>query len=122
MFEKASRVKLRYGYRGTCTVEDLWDVPLKDLDSIFKVLNVAFKTQKEESLLDKKTKENETLALSIGIVKHVVEVRLREREERESRMARAEKKQKLLAIIAEKQDDDLKGLSVEDLTKLVEDL
>jgi len=122
MFEKASRLKLRFSHKGLCTVEDLWDLPLTQLDTIFKGLNARAKAQKEESLLNEKTQEDEILDLQIAIVRHVVTVRLAERKTREDEVERAAKKQKLLGIIAEKQDASLKDMSVEDLTKLVNEL
>jgi hypothetical protein len=122
MFEKAVQLKLRFNHKGLCTVEDLWDIPLESLDRIFKELNTKLKTQKEESLLETRSKEDEILDLKISIVKHIVEVRLSEQKAHKDLAAKLAKKQKLLGIIAEKQDDALRDLSVDDLTKLVDDL
>ena len=122
MFEKASRQKIRFLHRGQCSVEDLWDLPLTALDSIFKGLNAQSKAQKEESLLATKSQADEVLALQIAIVKRVVEVRLAEQAERQSAADKAAPKQKLLGIIAEKQDAELKNMSLEELTKLVNEL
>ncbi len=122
MFEKASRQKIRFFYRGQCSVEDLWDLPLTALDTIFKGLNAQQKAQKEESLLAIKSQADEVLALQIAIVKHVVEVRLAEQAERKSAADKAAQKQKLLGIIAEKQDAELKNMSLEELTNLVNEL
>jgi hypothetical protein len=122
MFEKATRMKLRFTHKGLCTVEDLWDIPLEALDRIFKDLNIKIKAQKEESLLETRSKEDEILDLKIAIVKHIVEVRLSEQKARKDIAAKSEKKQKLLGIIAEKQDNALRDLSVDELTKLVDEL
>jgi hypothetical protein len=122
MFEQASRLKVRYNYKGLCTVEDLWDAPLTSLDIIFKGLNAQMKAQKEESLLETRSKEDELLALKIGIVKHIVEVRVAEQKAHADKVATAEKKQKLLGLIAEKQDESLRSMTVEELTNLVNSL
>lgn len=122
MFEKAVRLKLRFTHKGLCTVEDLWDLPLDALDRIFKDLNAKLKTQKEESLLETRSKEDEILDLKISIVKHIVEVRLAEQKARKDLAAKSAKKEKLLGIIAEKQDNALRDLSVDELTKLVDEL
>jgi len=122
MFEKASRLKLRFNYRGICAVEDLWDLPLTALDAIFKTLNAAMKAQKEESLLETKSQADEILDLQIGIVKHIVEVRLAEQKAKQDEAANAARKQKILGIIADKQDAALQSLPIEELTKLVNGL
>ena len=122
MFERASRLKLRFNYKGLLTVEDLWDLPLAALDKIFKKLNFTAKEQKEESLLDTKSSEDETVDLMIGVVRHIVGVRLLEQKAKEDRVAKAAKKQKLLGIIADKQDAALMDMPIEDLAKLVDEL
>lgn len=119
MFEKASRLKLRFNYRGMASVEDLWDLPLTALDAIFKTLNAAMKAQKEESLLEIKSQADEILDLQIGIVKHIVEVRLAEQKAKQDEAANATRKQKILGIIADKQDAALQNLPIEELKKLV---
>lgn len=122
MFEQASRLKVRFDYKGTSTVEDLWDMSLSALDAIFKKLNAQLKAQKEESLLEIRSQEDDLLALKINIVKHIVETRLAEQKARTNALASAEKKQKLLGLIAEKQDESLKAMTVEELTALVDSL
>lgn len=122
MFEKAVRMKLRFNYKGLCSVEDLWDLPVTALDSIYKELNKKAKTEKEESLLDKRTKADDLLDLQIGIVKHIVKTKLKEQEDRENAAMKREKKQKLLNIMAEKQDKALYDMPLEDLEKMVNDL
>jgi hypothetical protein len=122
MFEKAVRLKLRFTHKGLCTVEDLWDIPLESLDRIFKDLNTNLKAQKEESLLETRSKEDEILDLKIAIVKHIVEVRLSEQKARTDLAAKSAKKEKLLGIIAEKQDSALRDMSIDELTKLVDEL
>lgn len=119
MFEKAARLKLRFPFRGQCSVEDLWDLSLKDLDFIYKSLRRQQKEQEGESLLDAKSQANEVLDLQIDIVKHIVTVKLAEKEARENEAARAERKQKILAIIESKQEDELREKSVEELEALI---
>jgi hypothetical protein len=122
MFEKAVRLKLRFNYKGICSVEDLWDLPVSALDSIFKKLNKEYKEQKEESLLKTKTREDEILDLKLEIVKHVVKTKLAEQEARANAMESAAKRQKILGIISEKKDKELYDKPVEELEKLVNSL
>ena len=78
MFEFAARNKLRFPFRGMVSTEDLFDLSVENLDSIFKTLNSQVKQANEESLLVTKTPEDETLTTMIEIVKYTVRVKLEE--------------------------------------------
>lgn len=122
IFEVATRERFRFPFRGLTSVEDLWTLPVKDLDSIFKVLNSQLKQVKEESLLETKTQQDEELDMKIEIVKHIVKVKLAESKAKEDTKAKKEHKQKLLEVLASKQDEDLKGKSAEELQKMIDEL
>lgn len=121
IFEKASRMKIRFNYRGVITTEDLWDLDVKALDYIYKQLMITKKESETESLLEEK-KTNPILEVQIEIVKHIFEVKVEERKAAELRAENAAKKQKILAIIARKQDAELESKSAEELEKLIADL
>lgn len=121
MFIKASRKKMRFPYKGQATVEDLWDLPVTELDKIYKLLNAEAKRAKEESLLESKSEEDEKLAVRIGIIKYIVEVKLEEKKAAELAKERKEQKQKIMQILASKQDEALKEKSVEELEKMLEE-
>lgn len=122
IFERAAEQKLRFPCRGSISTEDLYDLRVEELDRLFKVLNAKAKIETEESLLKPKEKTTTELDLQIAIVRHVVGVKLAEADERKSRAAKKAQKEKFLSIIAEKQDMDLRGKSVEELTKMLEAL
>lgn len=122
MFEFATRTKMRFPFKGMISVEDLWDLSVKELDSIFKTLNAQVKKSQEESLLATKTKEDEVLAAQIEIVKHIVNIKLTEAEAAKQSRELKEKKQKIMEIIAAKQDESLHNMSVEDLQKMLDQL
>lgn len=122
MFEYATRNKVRFPFKGLISVEDLWDLTLTNLDSIYKTLNKQVKQSEEESLLDTKTTVDKELDVQIAIVKHIVAVKLAEQEEREKASAKKAQKQKIMAIIASKQDEALQNSSVEDLQKMLDEL
>lgn len=129
MFEKAVRLKLRFETpTGSLSVEDLWDLPLTsttkkaNLDDLAIHLNRTLKDTTTESFVKKSTHKNEELQLKFDVVRHIITVRLAENETEALKRTNAERKQKLLAILAEKQDADLKGKSTEELQKLINEL
>lgn len=122
IFEYAVKNKLRFPFKGMITVEDLYDLSLENLDSIFKSLNSQLKKVKEESLLDTKTKEDKELDVKIEIIKYIVNVKLDEQVLKMKAKEQKEKKQKILEILSSKQDEDLQNKSVEELKNMLRDL
>ena len=122
IFEIATRTKMRFPYKGQISVEDLWDLSVKDLDNIFKTLNAYAKKSQEESLLAAKTKEDETVSVQIEIVKYIVNTKLAEADAAKQSRELKEKKQKIMEIMSAKQDEALHNMSVEDLQKMLDSL
>lgn len=122
IFEYATRNKVRFSFRGLISVEDLWDLSLTNLDSIYKELNKQSKQSEEESLLNIKTQEDELLNVQIEIIKHIVSVKLAEKDAREKASAKKAQKQKIMSIIAAKQDEALQNSSIDELQKMLDEL
>lgn len=129
MFEKAARLKLRFDSPvGQLSVEELWDLPLVsirknqvDLDSIAVGLDAEIKSTNTTSFVKKTTRTASAalLKLKFDIVLRVIEVKQIEADAEETKRTNAEKKQKLLTLIEQKQDESLKGKSVDELQALV---
>lgn len=122
LFETATRNKMRFPFRGMISVEDLWNLSLTNLDSVFKTLNAEAKKSEEESLLETKSKENEELSNKIEIVKYIVNIKLEEKKTKENARKNAEMKKRLLEIKAKRQDAALENMSDEDLDKMLAEL
>jgi len=122
MFEFAARNKLRFPFRGIVATEDLFDLSLTSLDSIFKTLNCESKKVKEESLLTVQSKEDETLTVMIEIVKYIVSTKLAEENARLQAKEKREKKQKIMEIMASKQDVELAAKSIDELKMMLDEL
>lgn len=122
IFEYAVRNKVRFPFKGMISVEDLWDLSLTNLDSIYKTLNKQVKQSEEESLLSTKTSVDTELEVQIAIVKHIVSVKLAEQEEREKALTKKAQKQKIMSIIATKENEALQNSSIDDLKKMLDEL
>jgi hypothetical protein len=121
IFERASRDKTRFPYRGMCNVEDLWDLTARELDGIFKTVNAELKADQEESLLDQNETSSE-LDLQVAIIRHIVDVKLTESAAAEQEVVRRQKKDRILSILANKQDESLVAMSEEELARMLEEL
>lgn len=122
IFEFATRNKVRFPFKGIISVEDLWDLSLTNLDSIYKTLNKQIKQSEEESLLSTKASVDTELEVQIAIVKHIVSVKLEEKANAEKASAKKAQKQKIMSIIATKEDEKLQNSSIDDLRKMLEEL
>lgn len=122
LFEVATKEKFRFPYKGMVSVEDLWDLPLKGLDQVFKTLNAELKeVSGEESLLDVSEVDDE-LKIKIEIVRHIVKTKQEENAKRAAASEIKARKQKLLTILSEKEEASLYEKSKEELMKMIEEL
>jgi hypothetical protein len=119
LFEMATRKKFRFPFKGQISVEDLWDLSVQNLDTVFKALNAEAKQVKEESLLATKSTEDTILDAKIEIVKHIVKVKLEEANQRQEAAEKREQKRRLQELIATKQDEALQGKSIEELQAMM---
>ena len=122
MFEVAVRNKFRFPYKGLISVEDLWDLSVQQLDGIFKTLKSQEKAAQEESLLSTRTPEDDILATKIDIVRHIVGVKLEEADQVKRAKEAHDQRQKILGILADKQDEDLRNKTPEELKAMLEQL
>ena len=128
LFEEASRLKLRFETeRGRISTEDLWDLPLSNnhglsLDNLAKALNRKLKEESEESFVVPKSKESSILSLQFELVKHVIKVKIEERDAKKEALKKEAKKKRIREILADKEDETLKNLSEDELRKMLDEL
>lgn len=129
MFELASRLKVRFPTSlGQLTVEDLWDLPLTsktgkvNLDDIARQLHKDLKNTEEESFVLTPARKDKVIELKFEIVKHVIKTIMEEREEAKKKVEKKEQRQRLMALIEEKQDESLKSESIDVLKAKLKEL
>jgi tRNA uridine 5-carbamoylmethylation protein Kti12 len=129
MFEEITRMKARFDSpQGQLTVEDLWDIPLTahknkaNLDDIARELSRQVRESETESFVIKPPLKNAAAVVKLETVKHIIKVRLDEQEAAALIRANHEKKQRIMEIIAHKEDESLANQSIDDLRKMVESL
>lgn len=122
MFEVATRKKFRFPFKGSISVEDLWDLSLQQLDGIYKTLNSQQKQAQEASLLTVRTAEDEDLSLKIEIIKHIVSVKQDEINAAVRAKEVKDQREKIMAILADKQDQDLRSKTPEELQEMLNQL
>ena len=119
LFKVAVKKKYRFNYRGLISVEDLWDLSVEDLDKIFKSLKSQQRNASEESLLQAVSKEDKELNNKIEIIKTIVADKLAASDRAKKAAAQRMQNQRILEIMADKQDAALKEKSVEELQAML---
>ena len=121
LFATATRNKVRFStVKGLLSTEDLWTLTLEQLDVIAKELNKELK-ETEVSFISS-TKTNEILQLKFDIVKFIIYVKLAEKEEKKLKAEKLAKKNQLLELINNKENEKLQSLSLDELKKQLEQL
>ena len=119
LFKVAVKKKYRFNYRGLISVEDLWDLSVEDLDKIFKSLKSQQRNASEESLLQAVSKEDKELNNKIEIIKIIVADKLAASDRAKKAAAQRMQNQRILEIMADKQDAALKEKSIEELQAML---
>ena len=126
MFEAATRLKLRFdSTKGQLQIEDLWDLPLTstkgqaNLDDIARGLHRQLKNSDDVSFVNVDQKSDAVVQIKFDIVKHIIDVRLAENAAAATARANKEQKQKLMAIRAQRSDDALQTVSIEELDAMI---
>ena len=124
IYEAALRNKARFtSTRGMVSMEDLWDLSLEELDDIAKKYYTAAKDDTAAiSFIGKKTTAVKVAQMHFDIVKSVIDVKLAEKEAAVSAAEKKAQKQRILELIAEKQDGALAKKSIADLQAMLANL
>lgn len=128
MFEYATRNKLRFpSPKGPLTVEQLWDVPLRskddfNLNTVAKAADKALKEFSENFVDPDHGPGYQRAEATFEIVKYVIETYQAEEQAEKKRAENKLERERLLRILAEKQEGRLSELSERELKKRIEDL
>lgn len=126
MFEKASRLKLRFKTPvGELSVEDLWELPLvnragkANLDDLARDLHQQIEQAPTVSFVKKSEPVSAIPQLKFDIVLHIIKMKMTEDEAAAKAKDTRERKQQIMAIIAQKQTEQLANSSIEELQALI---
>lgn len=121
LFKIAVKKKYRFNYKGLISVEDLWELSVEELDKIYKNLKSQQRNNSEESLLQVVSKEDKELSNKIEIIKVIVADKLAAKERAAKAAEKRAQNQRILEIMADKQDAALKEKSIEELQEMLKE-
>lgn len=118
-------VAVREGYRfpsvrGELTVENLWQLPLTGNDGCnLDVIAVALDDQVEglgkKSFIKAVSKDDQVLKNKLELVKYIIDTKLAEKQAEAEANTKAIKAKQLRLLLAEKQAEATKELSIEEI-------
>jgi hypothetical protein len=127
IFEKATRKNILFDTsKGVLNVIDLWRLPLTapsgkvSLDAIACQLHEQLQSSPTISFVRKVEEGDADLKLAFAVVKHIIDVKLVEQETASQNRLRNEKKQQIMALISQKENEALAEKSLDDLRALME--
>jgi hypothetical protein len=124
-FKQATRERLRFDTsKGLLSTEQLWDLNLTSLATVVRSLKKQLKKDNDDELsfLDEGSAPvDKTNELKFNVVKEVYIAKKEEMEAIRNEATKRENNQKILQLIAEKQEGDLRGKSIEELTAMLQD-
>ena len=129
LFLQATREKFRFeSSKGDLSVEQLWDLPLTsrtgfDLDTVAKAVNANLKSSNEESFVNVSNNPAVSrLQAQLEVVKAIIEVKLARAEAAKKRVEKAAERQRLMEVLHSKKDQELQGLSLEEIERRLSQL
>lgn len=120
IFKQASQLALRIETnKGSLSVEQLWTLKLSELDQLAVSLEEVLEKSAGKSFLKPKSQANQIAKLKFEIVLDILNTK---KEAQETAAKSAEVKahnEKILSLIAQKEEGKLQEMSVEELTALL---
>ncbi len=122
LFEQAVKLKVRFEYKGSLTAEDLWDLGLEELDTIYRKLSANGRKDENSLLSSRKTKEDKMTELKMAVVKYVFEVKQEELNALKLKAEKRKKKEKLMDVLERKQNAELENKTPEEIRAMLDEL
>lgn len=122
MYKQASKLGLRFQTnKGMLSVEQLWTLNQTDLSNAVKAVKKVLKTTDDDDLsfLDNTRTVDVENQLRFELLKDIYLTKKKETEELRDAAQTKLHNQKIIALIAEKQEGALKEMSIDELEKLL---
>lgn len=120
-YKLATQQKLRFQTnKGLLSTEQLWDLPLDELDTLAVSLEIEHKQSAKKSFLVKTSEKDKTAKLRFDVTLDILNTKVEEMEALQEAAEIKAHNTKILTLISEKQDDSLKGKSIKQLEAMLQ--
>lgn len=120
IYKLAAKQKVRISTpKGSLSAEQLFELSLDELDTLAVNLETEYKGSAKKSFVHKKTEKNDLAKLKFDLVIDVLETKVAERDAAAEKAEKDEHNEKIMALIVEKKDEELKGKSIKQLMAMM---
>lgn len=121
MYKQLIKNKVRFTTsKGVLSLEQLWDLSVKELDTLAVSLQEAYdKSNAKKSFIEKRTTKDKSLKDQLDVVLDILQDKVEEAELAKTKAATKARNQKIREIIADKKDAELASMSVSKLESLL---
>lgn len=107
--------------KGPMSAEQLCQLSIPDLDSLAVSLEIAHNESGKKSFVRKSTAKDKEAKFKFDLVLDILNTKVELAEAAAAKAERKAKNEKIMAIIADKQDESLKGKTVKQLYAMLEE-
>lgn len=119
IYKKASKLKLRFNTtKGSLSVEQLWDLPIDQLDALAVSINNELEKSSSKSFLVKRANVDSIDMLRLDIAVNILTEKVDELEAAKEATLTKRHNAKIDDIIARKQEAELESMTLEQLEAL----
>lgn len=123
LLKRALKKHIRFtGEKGNIQTEDLYELKLEQLDAIAMKLDKELSESTGKSFIGKKSDTNKLTQLKLDVVLEVIKDKLAEQAASDLKKQRKEKREEIMAVIAEKEKTQREGKSLKSLYAELEKL
>lgn len=120
-FKLATQQKLRFQTsKGSLSTEQLWDLSIPELDTLAVSLEDEYNKSGKKSFVVKSSAKDKATKLRFDVVLDVLTTKVEEQQAATAEKERKEHNNKILGLIAEKQDESLKGKTIKQLEAMLQ--
>jgi hypothetical protein len=122
MYKDAARLKLRFNTsKGSLAVEQLFDLSQTEIANCIRSIKKLLKKNDDDELsfLDQTNKVDTTEQLRFDILKDIYLTKKKESEDARNEAEVKQFEQRIMALISEKEEDNLRGKSLDELKAML---
>lgn len=121
IYKEAAKAQLRVSTtKGALSTEQLFGLSIEELDTLAVQLDEAYASSGKKSFVNKKSVKDKGTKLAFDIVFDVLQTKIAEKDAADAEKEKKAHNERILEIIADKEDQSLQGKSIKQLKDMLQ--